>query len=129
MLGPDDQKPRQEAVAALDNAIERFRSVAGAGNNPTLVDNLRFRLAEAIADRADLEPAGTPGRRSQESEALDLLDQSPAEKGLAGFWHLLKADLLRRLGKPAEAEKEIATTVKSTPALRLERSPRSRSRY
>jgi tetratricopeptide (TPR) repeat protein len=115
LLGPDDQKPRQEAAAALDNAIERFRSVAGGGNNPTLADNLRFRLAEALADRADLEPAGTPGRRSWESEALDLLDQAPAETGLAGFWHLLKADLLRRLGKPAEAEKEIATAVKSTP--------------
>ena len=116
LLGPDDQKPRQEAVAALDNAIERFRSVAGRGNNPTLVDNFRFRLAEALADRAELEPAGTPGRPSQESEALDLLDQAPAETALAGFWHLLKADLLRRLGKPVEAEKEIATAVKSTPA-------------
>ena len=116
LLGPDDQEPRQEAAAALDNAIERFRSVAGGGNNPTLADNLRFRLAEALADRADLEPAGTPGRRSRESEALDLLDQAPAETGLAGFWHLLKADLLRRLGKPADAEKEIAAAVKSTPA-------------
>ena len=44
---------------ALDDAIERFRSVAGGGNNPTLADNLRFRLAEALADRADLEPAGS----------------------------------------------------------------------
>ena len=45
-----------------------------------------------------------------------MLEQPPAETGLAGFWHLLKADLLRRLGKPAEAEKEIAAAVKSTPA-------------
>jgi tetratricopeptide (TPR) repeat protein len=116
LLSPDDQKPRQQAAAALDNAIERFRSVAGGGNNPTLADNLRFRLAEALADRADLEPRGTPSRKSQESEALNLLDQAPTETGLAGFWHLLKADLLRRLGKSAEAEKEIAIAVKSTPA-------------
>ena len=116
LVGPHDQKPRAEAVAALDNAIERFRSVAGGGNNPTLADNLRFRLAEALADRAELEPPGTPGRRSQESEALDILDQAPTESGLAGFWHLLKADLLRRVGKPAEAEAEIATAVKSKPA-------------
>ena len=116
VLGPDHQKPREEARAAFDNAIERFRAVAGGGNNPTLADNLRFRLAEALADRADLEPRGTPGRKSQESEALDLLDQAPTETGLAGFWHLLKADLLRRLGKSAEAEKEIAIAVKSTPA-------------
>ncbi len=116
LLDPNDQKPRQEAVAALDNAIERFRSVAGGGNNPTLVDNLRFRLAEALADRAALEPGSAPARQSRESEALGLLDQAPAETGLAGFWYLLKADLLRRLGKPAEAEKEIASAVKSTPA-------------
>ena len=116
LLAPDGQKPRQEAVAALDNAIERFRSVAGGGNSPTLAENLRFRLAEALADRADLEPAGASGRRSRESEALDLLDQAPAETGLAGFWRLLKADLFRRLGKPAEAEKEITVAVKSTPA-------------
>ncbi len=114
--GPQDHKPRDEAIAAFDNAIERFRSVAGGGNNPTLADNLRFRLAEALADRADLEPKEAAGRRSRESEALDLLDNAPAESELVGFWHLLKADLLRRLGKPTEAEREIAAAVTSTPA-------------
>jgi hypothetical protein len=115
-LSPNDEKPRQAAAAAFDNAVERFRAVAGGGNNPTLADNLRFRLAEALADRADLDPAGTPDRRSREAEALDLLDQAPAETGLAGFWHLLKADLLRRLGKTAEAEKEIGAAINATPA-------------
>ena len=47
---------------------------------------------------------------------FDLLDNAPAESELVGFWHLLKADLLRRLGKPTEAEREIAAAVTSTPA-------------
>jgi tetratricopeptide (TPR) repeat protein len=111
-----DPKPREAAVAALDNAIERFRAVTGGGNNPTLTDNLRFRLAETLADRADLEPVGSADRRTRESEALGLLDQAPVETGLGGFWHLLKADILRRLGKPAEAEREIADAVNSKPA-------------
>jgi hypothetical protein len=115
LLEPNDPRPRDQAAQALDNAIERFRAVAGDGNSPTLADNLRFRLSEALADRADLEPAASSGRRTRESEALESLGQPPTEVGLAGYWHLLKADLLRRLAKPAEAEKEIAAAVKSTP--------------
>jgi hypothetical protein len=113
---PRDPKPRAEATAAFDNAINRFRAVAGGGNNPTLADNLRFRLAEVLADRADLDPAGSADRRTREAEAVALLDQAPTETGLSGFWHLLKADLLRRLAKPAEAEQEIAAAIKSKPA-------------
>ncbi|HEX3451058.1 MAG TPA: hypothetical protein VHS97_22580 [Isosphaeraceae bacterium] len=111
----NDPRPREQGAQALDNAIERFRAVAGDGNSPTLADNLRFRLAEALADRADLYPAASSDRRTREREALDLLNQPPTEVGLAGYWHLLKADLLRRSAKPAEAEKEIAAAVKSTP--------------
>ncbi len=64
-----------------------------------LADNLTFRLAEALADRAELEPIDSPGRKSREVEALGLLDQPGKEPGLHGYWHLLKADLLRRGGK------------------------------
>jgi hypothetical protein len=115
-LTPGDPKPREQAVTAFDDAIDRFHAVAGGGNNPTLVENLRFRLAEALADRADLEPAGSAGRRVRESEALDLLDHPATEPALAGYWHLLKADLLRRAGKPAEARSELAAAAGSTPA-------------
>ena len=100
----------------FDNAIERFRSVAGGGNNPTLADNLRFRLAEALADRADLEPARPPAAGPASPRPSTCSTSRRRKAGLAGFWHLLKADLLRRLGKPTEAEQEIAAAVKSTPA-------------
>jgi tetratricopeptide (TPR) repeat protein len=113
-LSPGDPKSRQQAVAALDDAIERFRSV-GHGDNRALDDNVRFRLAEALTDRARLEPPASDGRRSRESEALDLLEQSPGEPELTGFWSLLKADLLRRRGQQAEAEKQLEAVAKSTP--------------
>ena len=113
----DDSRPRKEAVAALDDAIARFRSVGSVADKPALADNLRFRLAESLADRASLEPVDSPGRRSRESEAVDLLAQPPGDSSaLAGFWLLLKADLLRRLGKPEEAATQLDAAVKSPSA-------------
>jgi hypothetical protein len=112
---PGDPRPRQEAARALDDAIERYRTIAAGADDQTLVENIRFRLAEALAGRAELEPAGSTGRRSRESEALSLLEQPPSEAGLAGYWHLLKADLLRGSAKPVEAEAELDAAVKSTP--------------
>jgi hypothetical protein len=112
---PGDPKPRQEASTALDDAVERFRSVGGGGDDPALADNLRFRLAQALTDRARLEPVGSAGRQSRESEAIDLLQNSPGEPGLAGFWSLLKADLLRRSGQLDLAEKQLEAAAKSTP--------------
>jgi tetratricopeptide (TPR) repeat protein len=115
-LVPRDPKPRGQAAAALDDAIERFRAVAGGGNTPALADNLSFRLAEALADRAELEPAGSDGRRSREREALALLEKPTAEPALAGYWHLLEADLLRRIGNSPAAQKELDAAISSTPA-------------
>ncbi len=87
------------------------------GDKPALAENLRFRLAESLADRASLEPVDSPGRRSRESEAVDLLAQTPGDSSaLTGFWLLLKADLLRRLGKPEEAETQLNAAVKSPSA-------------
>ncbi len=114
---PGNPQPRKEAIAALDDAIARFRSVGSAGDKPALAENLRFRLAESLADRARLEPQGSPGRHSRESEAIDLLAQPPGDSSaLAGFWLLLKADLLRRVGKPEEAAIQLDAAVKSPSA-------------
>ena len=44
-----------------------------------------------------------------------MLEHPPGESGLGGYWFLLKADLLRRLGKPAEAETQLEAAVKATP--------------
>jgi hypothetical protein len=115
LLAPADREPRAEAIAAFDDAIGRLRAVPGGAKNPALADNLQFRLAEALADRASLDPENSPGRRAREAEAIKLLDRRPAEPSLAGFWHLLHADLLRRSNRPGEAEKELDAAERATP--------------
>jgi tetratricopeptide (TPR) repeat protein len=110
-----ETKSREHAVTLLDDAIARLRAVSEIGGGRVLADNLRFRLAQALADRAAFEPAGSPERRSRESEGLELLEKPATEPGLAGYWHLLRADLLRRDGEPAEAGKALEAATKATP--------------
>lgn len=114
-LNPSDARARQRVVAALDDAIARLRAVPVQDAEKVLADNLRFRLAKALADRADLEPVDSATRRSQESDALELLKTPAAEPGLKGFVGLLKADLLRRANRLDEAAAEIDDAVKSDP--------------
>ncbi len=113
---PGDARHRDRAIAQLDDAISRLRSISSLGDRTTLGDNLRFRLAQALADRAELDPPGSEERRRRENEAMDLLEKPGAELGLAGFWHLLKAELLVRTGNPGEARRELAAAVQSKPA-------------
>jgi hypothetical protein len=112
-----EDRLREPAVTLLDDAIERFRAVSSVGGGPVLAENLRFRLAQALADRAELEPAGSIERKTRESEALDLLEKPGSEPGLVGYWHLLKADLLRRVGEPEPAGKELEAATKASPPL------------
>jgi tetratricopeptide (TPR) repeat protein len=114
-LNPTDLRARQRVVAALDDAITRLRAVQIQDADKVLVDNLRFRLARALADRASLEPSESVARRAQELEALELLKTPPSEPGLKGFVGLLKADLLQRDGKFDEASSEIDAAMRSNP--------------
>jgi len=118
-LEPRDQKSRDSAVAALDEAIERFRSIVNSSfaADKAFTENLQFRLAESLADRAEFDPPGSRERDSREAEALKLLGQSPSEPALGGYWHLLKADLLLRSGKlgPADSELSAAGSAKPPP--------------
>ena len=113
---PAEPGHRERAIALLDDAIERLRSISTIGDRTTLGDNLRFRLAQALADRAELEPADSDDRRRRDDEAMDLLTQPATELGLAGYWHLLKADLWLRAGKPDEAGGELDAAVQAKPA-------------
>ena len=115
-LEPSDTRHTERAVALLDDAIERLRSISAFGDRTTLGDNLRYRLAQAIADRAELEPAGSEPRKAREAEAMQLLEKPGTELGLSGFWHLLKSELLLRAGKSAEAGKELETALQAKPA-------------
>ena len=57
-LNPDSSRAREEAVRALDDAIARLRTIGVVDEEKALAENIRFRLARAMADRADLEAAG-----------------------------------------------------------------------
>jgi hypothetical protein len=113
---PANPRHHERAIALLDDAIARLRSISSIGDRTTLGENLRFRLAQALADRAELEPAGSAERRRRENEAMDLLEKPASELGLGGFWHLLKADLWLRGAHPSEARQELDAAVQAKPA-------------
>ncbi len=115
-LEPEDPKLRDRAIAMLDDAIERLRNMSAFGDRTTLGENQRFRLAQALADRAELDPDGSAERRDRENEAVGLLNVPATELGLAGYWHLLRADLARRKGDVPLAVKELDEAAKSRPA-------------
>lgn len=112
---PTNPGHRERAMALLDDAIQRLRAISAFGDRTTLGENQRFRLSQALANRAELEPEGSDGRRRRENEAMDLLEKPPAELGLTGYWHLLKADLLLRMEKPAESRRELDAAVQTKP--------------
>ncbi len=116
-LAPADAPARAGAIRGLDEATRRLRGVAvkpGDAADP-FAENLRFRTAQAIADRARFEPEGTAGRLASEREALGLLDRTAAAPGLRGFSRLLRAELATRLGLYGEAQIEVEEAEKSTP--------------
>ncbi|WP_435010640.1 hypothetical protein P12x_001919 [Tundrisphaera lichenicola] len=116
-LTPADAEIRTQAIQALDDAIERLRVLGGKTGdaNDPLAQNIRFRLAQAIADRASLEPAGNPTRQASEQEAQTLLDPSVTAPGLRSFARLLRADLANRLGHYGQAQMELEEAEKLMP--------------
>lgn len=101
---------RVAAARGLDDAIDRLRAVPTPPDAPhdPFAQNVRFRLAQAIADRARLRPELEPARVAAEKEAAALLDRSITSPGLKTFARLLHAELANRLGQhgPAQLEAE-----------------------
>jgi hypothetical protein len=116
-LNPAEPSLRQQAMASMDDAVTRLRAISAGEAGDVLGDNLRFRLARALADRAELESGDTAQLRAQQADALDLLGQPISEPGLKGFAALLKADLLRRANRADEAMALVDDAAKSEPAL------------
>lgn len=98
--------------AALDDSIARLRRIVGGDPGP-LTDNVRFRLAWSLADRAALEPTGSPTAALRRDEALSLLKEPPTESSLSGFQSLLNAELLRQTGRLEEAAAQVAIAARS----------------
>ena len=101
--------------------------MSAIGDRTALDENQRFRLAQALADRAELEPAGSADRRTHETEARNLLQPPATEAGLAGYWLLLKPTW-RSGREPGAGREQLDPAAKAKPAP-PERDPReSRSR-
>ena len=112
---------RVEAGRGLDDVIVRLREITAPQGESTglFAQNIRFRLAQALADRARLQPATDPSRTALEKEAQSLLDRSINAPRLRGFARLLHAELSNRLGQfgPAQIEVEEAEKLDPTPPI------------
>ena len=118
-LDPTDQAARTDAVRDLDEVVRRLRLVhegVAPGVNELLEENVRFRLAQALSDRAELEPAGSPPSVQARDEALKLLDRPIAEPVLRGYADLLRAELLASLDRLDAALAAVDAASKATPA-------------
>ncbi|HWE37656.1 MAG TPA: hypothetical protein VG406_13905 [Isosphaeraceae bacterium] len=112
---PADADARRHAVEGLDAVIARLRpQEAALGRaNDDFARNVRFRLARALADRGAL---GTEvERRQAATQALNLLDRPLGTGPLAGFAHLLKAELFVVAGEPDRAAEEAETAARNDP--------------
>ncbi len=116
-LSPTDRAARDHAAADFDAALERLRPLREAtrGSGDVFAQNVRFRLAESLADRAELEPEGDESRPAREREALEALKPVPSEPSLQGFARLLRGELLTRLGKADQALPEIDAAAQAMP--------------
>lgn len=118
-LNPSDRQARAKAIAGFDSAVSRLRRISAVGTPEAeaLEQNQRYRLAQALADRARYEDSGLPETRQRElEEALKALGHPFTDPALDGFAHLLQADLLTRLGRLDQAQAELRRAKRVKPA-------------
>ncbi len=117
-LTPTDNPAREQAIKLLDAVIGRLRALEAErpGAMDVTSQNVRFRLSRALADRAGFDREASPERRRREGEALTVLERPPTtERALQGFAHLLRSELLGRLGNLDAARAAWEAASKSTP--------------
>jgi hypothetical protein len=114
-LSPSDSRARERAATSLDDSISRLKAIPRTNIDKALEDNVRFRLARSLADRAELDPAGSSSRQTREAEGLEIITDPVSEPGLKGFAGLLRAELLRRGKRLDEALTELAAAAKADP--------------
>jgi hypothetical protein len=114
-LNPSDAAMKAYALARLVHAVDRLDRLEPemSGADPLVAQNARFRLAQALADLAWLEPPEKG--RDRLKRAMVALDPTPTEEAVAGYARLLRGEVLGRLGEldKAEEELEAAAAMKS----------------
>jgi hypothetical protein len=116
-LAPTRGDLSREAIAELDDALARFRKIPLDSKevDEAIESNLRFRFAQVLADRAELEV--DPVKRSEyESQARELLEKKFTESSIRGFVHLLRGELFRREGRFEAALSELDAAAKDKPS-------------
>ena len=118
-LHPKQELFRDRAREILDSTIVRFERIEPAlsGVDPLVAQNARFRMAQALADRARLEPVASESERAILRRALGSLEPVPTEAAVVGFARLLRAEIRCRLSEfqAAEEEFEAASKAKERP--------------
>ncbi|WP_406695370.1 hypothetical protein V5E97_30535 [Singulisphaera sp. Ch08] len=116
-LAPSDHEARDSAIENLDVAISRFQGLNRTlpADDKVLSQNVRFRLAQALADRARLDPEDSETRSTRLREAAQALEKPIDEPVLVGFASLLRADILAKLGDERGAKSALVAAEKATP--------------
>lgn len=117
-LAPGDREARDAAIENLDVASTRLQSLSAAlrADDKVLAQNVRFRLAQAIVDRARLDPESSDEQRSRLDLARQVLEKPIDEPALLGFASLLRADVLAKLGDEKGATSALEAAEKAAPA-------------
>lgn len=118
-LNPTDTADREAALADLNSCVERLRPIYQVVGNgaETFAQNVRFRLAQALADVAEVGGRNDKAvRDAANAQALAALGKAITEPSLQGFARLLRALLLARLGRFDEATVEADAAAACRPA-------------
>ncbi len=114
---PTDEVSRAGAVKDLNEAAERFKAVLQAlakDAKDVFAQNVRYRTAQALADLGEVLP-DEAARASKNAEALQAIEPGVTEESLAGFVHLLRAELHSRLGAFEKAKVALTAAEASKP--------------
>ena len=100
----------------LPNQIKKVLESLPQNANDVFAQNVRYRTAQSLADLAEVLP-DEERRALKNVEARRVVDTEMTEESLAGFVHLLRAELDARLGSFEKSRGELAAAETAKPPL------------